>query len=185
MQVLPLALLLATVALGASDPLEGLTCTAESVEQANSAQLYTILTELADSTFFRLVRVTEAGDCPLNLPGGAPAPSSCAAPSPTGIEEAFRGGGLFALKPTPSPASLCSVEAEKSPHAVAEIVDMQISAAEASAHSEFKTDMDCVVEGTFSIRPDYWLDICSDQATPTGPTAEYVNLKLNPERNTG
>jgi len=62
-------------------PIEGLSCTAESVEQANSAQLHSILTELADSTFFRLVRVTGDGDCPLDL---SPAPASCSAPDLTG-----------------------------------------------------------------------------------------------------
>ena len=75
---------------------------------------------------------------------------------------------------------LCSVEPENTPQSIAETVVTHISPEEVSAQQEFPRDNECVLEGTFQIRPDYWLDICGTDAG-----GEYVNLKLNPERNTG
>ena len=164
-------------------PLEGVSCDSEVVQTANTAQLHSILSELADTTFFRLVRVDGEGACPLPAlrPTLAPSESTCGAvvdsftsfSSGSTMESA--GSGLS------SHGSLCSIEAEKSPQMIAEAVVTSISKEEAHAQLEFPRDNECMVEGTLQIRPDYWLDLCS------GPVAkvEYVNLKLNPERNTG
>ena len=155
-------------ALGEERFLEGLKCSAESVDQANSAQLHSILAELSDLTFFRLVHVDSDGVCPLDNSEGPtcgtvePPPLSFVAPSPAGT----LGGG-----------SLCSVETEQE---FASSVITQISVSERFAQREFPRDNECVVEGTFSIRPDYWLDICEGSSV-----GEFVNLRLNPERNTG
>ena len=144
--------------------LEGLRCSSESVEQANSAHLHSILSELADSTFFRLVHVDSEGFCPLTP---ASEPSTCGTVPPT---------SPFDIQPRPE-TSLCNVETEQQ---FASSVVKKISTSEKFAQQEFPRDNECVVEGTFAIRPDYWLDICQ------GVTAgEFVNLRLNPERNTG
>ena len=159
-----------------------LSCSSESVQEANSAHLRTILSELADSTFFRLVRVDGHGYCPigsirekLKAENG----STCGAPS-----ESFGApfSGFGAAIPGSSSPSLCSIEPEVTAHEVAETIITSISPEEAHAQSEFPRDNECVIEGTFQIRPDYWLDMCDK--TLSG-SSEYVNLVLNPERNTG
>jgi flavocytochrome c len=187
-------------ALYITGPLDGLTCDSESVQQANSAQLHSILSEIADTTFFRLVRVnsdnTAYSFCPINeLRPSSPETGSCGAVvdafdtfapkaavstfDPFGGTSSF--GGVSSHDDDHSHGGgLCSVEPEKTPQSIAETVVTHISPEEVSAQMEFPRDNECVLEGTFQIRPDYWLDICGSE---TG--GEYVNLKLNPERNTG
>ena len=156
-----------------SGPLEGLSCDSETVELANSAQLNSILSELSETTFFRLVRVGSEGFCPVESLRPAVDEATCGE-----VVDSF---SSFApvLEDISSP-SLCSVQPEFSAQEVAEIVVKSKSDEELSAEGEFPRDNECVVEG--SIRPDYWLDICT---SAVGGSAEYVNLKLNPERNTG
>lgn len=48
-----------------SGPVEGLRCDSSAVQLANSDQLHAVLAELANSTFFRLVRVNGSGICPI------------------------------------------------------------------------------------------------------------------------
>jgi flavocytochrome c len=175
-------------ALFVSGPLEGLTCDAEAVQSANSAQLHSILSELVDTTFFRLVRVEDDVYCPieaLRAPSGDS--SICGAPP----DNSFMGSGpslgnsaWLTMPPADAPVgpSLCNIEVEVSPQEVAEQVITSITTEEVSAQNEFPTDNDCVITGTFEIRPDYWLDLC---AASSALPSEYVNLKLNPERNTG
>lgn len=174
--------------------LDGLTCDSESVQSANSAQLHSILSEIADTTFFRLVRVNGENAqsfCPIDelRPPGTLG-GSCGA-----VVDAFES---FAPKSFTSSSpfdpfgssapeekgghegGLCSIEPEPTAQSIAETVVTHISPEEVSAQQEFPRDNECVLEGTFKIRPDYWLDICGSEAG-----GEYVNLKLNPERNTG
>jgi len=82
--------------------------------------------------------------------------------------------------------SLCSINPEE-PQAQrlnAATVVTSISPAEASAQGSFPHDNECVIAGTLEIRPDYWLDMC-DEDVRSSTSHEYVNLQLNPERNTG
>ena len=160
-------------------PLEGLSCDSEVVQNANSAQLHSILSELADSTFFRLVRIDGAGVCPIASlrPTSAPQEATCGA----AVDSFASFSPNQAFEPPGSQGSLCSIKAEESPQTIAESVVTSISKEEAHAQLEFPRDNECMVAGTLQIRPDYWLDLCS---TPVAKV-EYVNLKLNPERNTG
>ena len=153
--------------------LDGLKCSSESVYQANSAQLHSILSELADSTFFRLVRVSYDGSCPLTPAQDSDGPTCGTVPPAEPVRE------LTSQSSSPEP-SLCSVDFSSSAKEFASSVVTQISSSEQSAQKEFPRDNECVLEGTFSIRPDYWLDICEGFSV-----GEYVNLRLNPERNTG
>ena len=150
-----------------SRDLEGLRCSSESIEQANSAHLHSILSELSDLTFFRLVHVDNDGYCPLSTDEEGPTCGTLPPPVDSFSQEST----------SSEPPSLCNTESEQQS---ASSIIKKISHSERSAQREFPRDNECVVEGTFSIRPDYWLDICE------GVTAgEFVNLKLNPERNTG
>lgn len=165
-----------------STKLEGLKCTAEEVQLANSAQLYSILSELSESTFFRLVRV----NLDLHDQDGCPVPSLAA--KGVGGSATCQGDSMdpfaasFGSTMAPS-GSLCAVESESTAAMeLASTVVSRISAQERFAQSEFSfsnSDSDCETE---KIRPDYWLDICDDSNARLG---EYINLRLNPERNTG
>lgn len=170
-------LLVWTLAVGLSRSskhmLDGLKCSSESVYQANSAQLHSILSELADSTFFRLVRVSYDGSCPLTPSQDSEGPTCGTVPPAEPVKE------LTSQSSAPEP-SLCSVDFSSSEKEFASSVVTQISSSEQSAQKEFPRDNECVLEGTFSIRPDYWLDICEGFSD-----GEYINLRLNPERNTG
>ena len=164
--------------LTASSPfLPGLRCTSEAVQVANSAQLYSILSELANSTFYRLVRIDkkEAGYCPID---------SLMQDETTTCDS---GGPSFSNDVFSHRSSLCSVEPEMpSPQVFASSVVSRISPEEFSAQLEFPHDNECAIEGTFAIRPDYWLDICGmNSGHYHHEEVEYINLRLNPERNTG
>ena len=155
-------------------PLEGLNCTAETVQLANSAQLCSILSELSESTFFRLVRINPESPalCPIASLRDAESASTC-------DSDPF---APFAPSRSLVSNSLCAVEPVASPQQTfASSVVSSISPAELSAQMEFPRDNECALEvGSFKIRPDYWLDICG-----LPHAGEYVNLRLNPERNTG
>ena len=178
-----------------SGPLDGLTCDSEAVQTTISGQFHTILKELTDTTFFRLVRIHEYGYCPIDsLRTDTTGGPTCGqvddtfasySPPTSSSFDPFGGGG-FGSSPMEDPSEkggeLCSIEPEKNFQQSAEKVITSISAEESEAQLEFPRDNDCVIEGTFKIRPDYWLDICD---TSSSTDYEYVNLKLNPERNTG
>lgn len=186
-----------------SGPLDGLTCDAEAVQATISGQFNTILKELSDTTFFRLVRVEGQGYCPIDSlrtdsSGGAPTcgqvddtfasytpPTSASSFDPFGSSSGNAGSSSSAFGGESAHGEgggLCSIEPEKSIQESAETIITSISPEEIVAQNEFPRDNDCVIEGTFHIRPDYWLDICD---TTSSSDYEYVNLKLNPERNTG
>jgi succinate dehydrogenase/fumarate reductase flavoprotein subunit len=186
-----------------SGPLDGLTCDSEAVQSTIAGQFNTILSELTNTTFFRLVRVEGEGYCPIDslrtdTTGGAPTCgqvddtfASYSSPAASSVDPFS--GGAFGSSTSSSAfgggdqahaeeGGLCSVEPEKNFQESAEKIITSISPEEIKAQNEFPRDNDCVIEGTFHIRPDYWLDICD---TTSSSDYEYVNLKLNPERNTG
>lgn len=176
-----------------SGPLEGLTCDSEAVQSTISGQFNSILSELTDTTFFRLVRSEDGGECPIDSLQPKDDVPTCGAvgdafPSP--FSSPFGEPSSSAATPGfGSPevdgegeGSLCSVEPAAVQQRFAETIVTSISPEEATAQNEFPRDNDCVIEGTNQIRPDYWLDICN--TAPSG-NYEYINLKLNPERNTG
>lgn len=161
-----------------------LTCSSESVHEANSGHLLSLLKEIAESVFFRLVRVEVDGQCPIkSLTDKSASADSSSTCSGSQNSSPFLG---FGESPTDHGPSACEVQAEFSPQEIANTVDTRISPEEEGsyAQSEFPGDSECAAfDGSFRIRPDYWLDICSEHGSLSA--SEYVNLLLNPERNTG
>ena len=167
-----------------SGPLEDAQCNVETVEEANNAQLYALLSELSESAFFRLIKVNMDGKCPywggpeaeddepkceskaeetavplctLGTEGGAPADPFGAA-DPFGSSTPFGGS-------TQSSAS--------------DFVDQSMSAEDEAAIADAAAaEADCSNEEL----PTFWLDMCSN--IPTN-SSDYVNLQLNKESYTG
>ena len=178
-------------------------CDVEDVEGANEAQLHSILSELTNTTYFRLFQVDLKRTCKFwKATEGAETKTetetepSCEAPS--GATAAFGdggdGGGGFSSAPFASsssssspPKTMCSLDLEhkdgseptlRSP--VTDSVDRTISTPEAEALTSIDVpETECSDEDL----PTFWTDMCHKFA-PEEQT-EYVNLQLNPERWTG
>eukprot|EP01062_Namystynia_karyoxenos_P070728 TRINITY_DN6609_c0_g1_i1.p1 TRINITY_DN6609_c0_g1~~TRINITY_DN6609_c0_g1_i1.p1 ORF type:complete len:1174 (+),score=354.62 TRINITY_DN6609_c0_g1_i1:114-3635(+) len=144
------------------EPLEdlGRPCDVEAVELANSRQLNSILEELTNTTYFRLFRVDLNRPCPFwKETAGAP---TCTAPPPSA-----------AL--APEAPTLCSLTAGTNEPPTAH-VNKSLSRHEVAS-------LPTRVRSCDSHLPEFWLDMCSSSVP--SPTAEHVNLQLNPERWTG
>ena len=167
------------------------TCDVEEVERANEAQLHSILSELTNTTYFRLFQVDLKRTCKFwgrdegrgDADAVRDAEPSCSAPkSPFG--EAAADGSSAISEP---PKTMCSLDLEhkdgvgamfRSP--LTDSVDRTISTPEARALTSIdEPDTDCSDEEL----PTFWMDMCHKFA-PEEQT-EYVNLQLNPERWTG
>jgi len=170
-------------------------CDVEEVERANEAQLHSILSELTNTTYFRLFQVDLKRTCKFwgSDDGGgktrrdgdaSDAEPSCSAPkSPFGEEE--EDGASSAIGAPPK--TMCSLDLEHkdgvepmlwSP--LTDSVDRTISTPEARALTSIdEPETDCSDEEL----PTFWMDMCHKFA-PEEQT-EYVNLQLNPERWTG
>ncbi|KAF4685561.1 fumarate reductase [Perkinsus olseni] len=153
---------------------DGTKCEVEAVQRANSAQLHSILEELANTTYFRLVRVAMDEDCDFTWGDKNKDEVTCGSSPPGGAAAAFGFGS--SSSPAGGGASLCSIEPsgnEVNPF----ITDSESSVIE----GEFDDDLDDADDG--SIKPDFWFDIC--RPPRTSDKLDYVNLLLNPEHNTG
>lgn len=169
-------------------------CDVEDVENANEAQLHSILHELTNTTYFRLFQVDLKRTCKFWGEASASKSASRAGAdeqtcsTSAGVEEAFGresppSSTSFAMKDPPK--TTCSLDLESkdgkgmlwSP--MTSMVDRTISTPEASALAHGDTETDCSDEEL----PTFWTDMCH-KFTP-GEQSEFVNLKLNPERWTG
>ncbi|KAF4678287.1 fumarate reductase [Perkinsus chesapeaki] len=156
-------------------PVDGTKCEVEAVQRANSAQLHSILEELANTTYFRLVRVAMDDDCPFTWGDKNKDEVTCGSTPPGGPAAAFGFGS--SLSSPGGGASLCSIEPTGNE------VNPFISDTESSViEDEFDDDMDSD-DDDVSLRPDFWFDIC--RPPRAGSQLDYVNLVLNPEQNTG
>ena len=167
-------------------------CDVKDVEGANEAQLHSILSELTNTTFFRLFQVDLKRKCKFWGKGEDTGPS-CTAPSGDGglpftttpASRESDASGSFSKSSEP-PKTMCSLDLEKkdgvgmlwSP--MTDSVDRTISKPEEKALTSMEEpDVDCSDEEL----PTFWTDMCHKFA-PEEQT-EYVNLQLNPERWTG
>ena len=171
-------------------------CNMEKVEEANSAQLNALLTEVTETAFFRLISVNMDGKC--QYWGGPDAEEpSCG----SGGDGAHAPASEFAATLAPAePAAppLCSLGADPPapPFGVtdpfgtsssfgvsaapppSDPVDATITPEEGHIISGIHDPDDCTNEEL----PSFWLDLCS--AIPTN-ASDYVNLQRNPESYTG
>eukprot|EP01127_Copromyxa_protea_P017657 TRINITY_DN5414_c0_g4_i1.p1 TRINITY_DN5414_c0_g4~~TRINITY_DN5414_c0_g4_i1.p1 ORF type:complete len:1142 (-),score=252.37 TRINITY_DN5414_c0_g4_i1:82-3507(-) len=186
-------------------------CSVESVEYANSNQLSSILEELLNTTYFRMFRVDMHKECTLGLsktpqtkkpspPPPPPSPSSFPLPtnnmpfSPPGLDPMDMGmdqnegqctGPMLTFDDGPAKSS-CSLDKEEQQPTFSDFngnkegtVDNSISTKEGEMLMELEAGLDCEDEDEHS--PTFWLNLC-DRDDGKG---EYINLQLNPERNTG
>ncbi|KAF4674429.1 fumarate reductase [Perkinsus olseni] len=153
---------------------DGTKCEVEAVQRANSAQLHSILEELANTTYFRLVRVAMDEDCAFTWGDKNKDEVTCGSSPPGGAAAAFGFGS--SSSPAGGGASLCSIEP------IGNEVNPFITDSESSViEGEFDDDLDDADDG--SIKPDFWFDIC--RPPRASDKLDYVNLLLNPEHNTG
>jgi len=152
-------------------------CSVEAVEFANSVQLREILSELLNTTYMRLFRVNMQNDC--NVQWKIPSTSSSASSSAdTGTCSATPPVANIGLD---APVSSCSVleEGGKS-WPQTDDVDKSITKVEDKLTSLAETTLSCTKEDD---DPSFWEDICSEIGIDS--KMEYINLQLNPKRNTG
>lgn len=171
-------------------PLVDATCNAEDVEAANDNQLGSILEELVETTFFRLVRINmESNSCPFwnaaekaaeatcsggladeDEPDAPPACSITAPDSGSPFSSSGFGGGA-ASPPPPSLPIAWSPATDR--------LDKTLSSNEVGYIEETSSE-GCNDDSL----PEFWLDLCSGISLHKG-AAQYVNLRLNPESWTG
>ncbi|KAJ9468581.1 Fumarate reductase [Diplonema papillatum] len=144
---------------------EDIKCSVEDVEIANSRQLYSILNEVVNTTYFRLFKVDLERTCHRD----ATVKPSCEAEE---VLEAESDDAKCDLQP----------EAKKNPSGFdaffahqEEEVDRRLSDKE--EHALLSEEAACDPN-----LPEFWLDMCSNIPTTS---SEYVNLVLNPEAFTG
>ena len=164
-------------------------CDVEDVESANEAQLHSILSELTNTTYFRLFQVDLKRTCKFwrrAEDAAEDAAPSCTAPTSADASP-FGSGETTTSASSEPPKTMCSLDLEDkygtgptrwSP--VTDSVDRTISQPEERALTLVdETETDCSDENS----PTFWTDMCHKFA-PEEQT-EYVNLQLNPERWTG
>jgi ERO1-like protein alpha len=177
-----------------SGPLEDARCDVEAVEIANNKQLYSIVEELVNTTYFRLFQINLDKKC--KFWAKSVAEKKC----DSSAEEEY----LAALKATKPEKSQCSLDLSDSstaagkkkagfsspppglfggfpggfpvpPTPTTNIVDRTISLKEKEALNKNVSCNDTTL-------PEFWLDICRNIDTDS---TGFVNLQLNPERWTG
>jgi hypothetical protein len=150
-------------------------CSVESVEFANSVQLREILGELLNTTYMRLFRVNMKNECKQWVK-----PTTSSLKEDTGMCSAtppVENIGLQGLVTTP--ISSCSV-LEEAGTVQTDDVDKRITKVEDTLTSLAETTLSCTKEDD---DPSFWEDMCSEIGIDS--KMEYINLQLNPKRNTG
>eukprot|EP00471_Norrisiella_sphaerica_P001622 CAMPEP_0184483904 /NCGR_PEP_ID=MMETSP0113_2-20130426/5582_1 /TAXON_ID=91329 /ORGANISM="Norrisiella sphaerica, Strain BC52" /LENGTH=1180 /DNA_ID=CAMNT_0026864573 /DNA_START=183 /DNA_END=3725 /DNA_ORIENTATION=- len=173
-----------------SGPLDDAKCNVEAVDTANNVQLACILSDLMDTTFFRLFTVDLDRDCPFFNKAVPKPPQSC---SSGGDDDAFSSFSNFKDK-DPEEQGGCSLEPmspfepsgggkdtsfARAGSKQTDEVDQSLSNRENKALAT-SSAITCDDES----QPTFWLDMC-DGIGVTGTKAKTVNLRKNPERWTG
>jgi hypothetical protein len=153
-----------------SGPIDDASCDVESVEHANSMQLAGILSELVNTSFFRLLSIdVSSNQCPF---WSVDDEESCGAT--VEVQAPFQSMGS-----SPEPASACSLAPVSS--SVSDIpwtpttddIDMTLTEREEIQTSQLNNDPNMDL---------FWMDLLSNI---WANSSTYVNLQLNPERWTG
>uniref|UniRef100_A0A7S4L0X3 Cytochrome b5 heme-binding domain-containing protein n=1 Tax=Guillardia theta TaxID=55529 RepID=A0A7S4L0X3_GUITH len=175
-----------------SGPVDDAQCDVEAVEKANSQQLHSILSELVNTTYFRLLQINLEGKCKFWTKAVSEAKCNSSA---TG--EAAAGAGEEVEGVKPKGKKQCDLDLSGG----GKVGEKKIgfNAPPPGLFGGFMPPITNLVDKTISndekklldgeskvcddpALPEYWLDIC--HKIPTNST-EYVNLQLNPERWTG
>jgi len=168
-----------------SGPLDDAKCNIEAVDQANNAQLACILSDLMDTTFFRLFPVKLGKECPFFNKAEPKAPETCDGDAADGVGMPLSSMKSFASSPLtrdtePEPA--CSLDTTGSGAIrfapATDEVDESLSRREGKVIGNTKGRCDD------ENQPTFWLDMCDDIEVG-GPNPTVVNLRKNPERWTG
>jgi flavocytochrome c len=177
------------------------------VQTANMAQLYPILHDLVNTTFFRIFRVGKKPKCAYWKKPEEKAeeaePASCAGGhndgfagfgfgAPSGSSPGFSSAAPAMSSVEPPHDAPCGIDGETEQQAAPYVptpsddirLDRSMTAAEqvASRLRDNETNEPCEFEEDL---PTYWMDMCSAADHPKGSDAEDINLIKNPERNTG
>ena len=181
---------------------EGTQCNTDVVENANSEQLHSILQDLAEMTYFRLIRVNlqgkcawdsegdtdheqpDAGDASLESEDESEDEGSCGEEIEDDNGETEPACALKGVMESPFESFMSAVGTSSagpfssSADSLSFPLNEFLSEREAQvvqAASESENEQQCSEN-----MPEFWLDLCSDfEATTT------YNLQLNPERWTG
>ncbi len=165
-----------------SGPVTDAKCNVSAVDRANDAQLASILHELMDTTFFRLISVSLDEECQFFDHAAPVAPASCSAGAGAAASAAFGGGASSFMSPSspveePTPA--CSLETDGFlQHPTTDRVDDSLSQREGKAFPASAQTCDDETQ------PSFWLDMC-DEIKVGGSGSNTINLRKNPERWTG
>lgn len=159
----------------ASGPLVDAQCNMETVEDANVHQLYALLSELSEATFFRLIHVNMDGKCPY-WGGSEEEEHACESKAEDTAVPLCTVGNADESNPFSS-ASPFGVSPSLPMMPAGDFVDQTITPEEDKAIASV-AESDCSNDEL----PTFWLDMCS--AIPTN-SSDYVNLQLNKESYTG
>eukprot|EP00899_Mesostigma_viride_P015520 jgi/Mesvir1/2396/Mv22140-RA.1 len=161
--------------------IEDATCNVQAVEQANRAQLHSILEDLVNTTYFRLFKIDLDRPCPF---WGKVPKQEKHAPSKQDEDEEELCTAPESDSDAPPPCALTSDPGTPPPAASrvpftprSDEVDKSISQTEEAALSATSGG------GEEQCDDFFWLDMCAQ--IPTNGSTEFVNLRLNPERWTG
>jgi hypothetical protein len=148
-------------------------CSVESVEFANSVQLREILGELLNTTYMRLFRVNMKNECNAQWKKPVSDTGTCSATPPV---------ANIGLEGLDTSISSCSVLEEEGSELwkKTDDVDKSITKLEDTLTSLAATTLSCTKEDD---DPSFWEDMCSEIGIDS--KMEYINLQLNPKRNTG
>lgn len=178
------------------------TCNMEELEQANDSQLYSILHDLKETSFFRTFRVDLSQKCPLRSWNGDDEEEFDCPSSQNGADAAHDFGGEADLEP------LCTVHPEEDANDEAALGFLASNALQSLVEDGFQSEQqretfswqqhsdkvagvgastvevesaDCDPEAV-KLPEDFWVDLCKHVRNDD---PSVVNLSLNPERNTG
>lgn len=150
--------------------LQGTRCDLEAVRSANSFHLHSILSELSNTTFFRLARVdlTDSNN-PICEQFEDKQELLCGKKK---NQFDFKNKSKF---PQTDDDHSCNVESNNESNQKSSEIEFVITNEEDLAQNEFYSNS-CKDE----IPSNFWHDLCKSDSTTT-----FVNLAVNPERNTG
>jgi len=170
------------------------TCDVEQVERANEVQLNALLNEVMNTTFFSLFRVSLKEQCRFWQPAAGAAgkagkdagpPEKCTHDLPQ-VSSLFGSGSgsTSPLKPRKKACDLDSDGPASNPFKAAKASD-PVDVTMSPVAPSFSASDDCDL-------PEFWLDMCREIESNSksendgdSTTAQYVDLRRNPERWTG
>ena len=168
-------------------PVDDARCDVEAVEQANSEQLYAILHELTNTSYFRLMQINMEGKCKFAATLQPEKKCNKTLPPVDGDSEDVQGGG------GPKTKKSCDLDlsgggkvkvppVNKPPSGLLGGFQPPSAPIVKTITQEEQNALNVQKECNDPTLADYWLDMC--RTIPTN-SSDYINLQLNPERWTG